>query len=578
MEKLATSLFILITVNLSSQISFEEKAIDLGIVCSYGGGVFSGGAVFYDFNQDGWDDISLATASGDSVYFYINNEGSFEQVVPSFVSDTLKVKQILWADFDNDGDKDLFTSGHWQSCKLYENDGDFNFTDITEESGITISGRPSQGAAWGDYNNDGFLDLYICTYDAALYNLKDLLYENNGNSTFTDVSEESGIEVANRAPFGVLFTEFEDDLFQDIYIANDRGDGNSMFNNNGDNTYANITLTSGGGIEMYSMTVTPLDFDNDGDEDYYFTNLAVWGSKFVENLGDQLFSEISEDAGVNWMHVGWGAVSLDADLDGDEDLFVSGMESDTLNGHDPSIFYENQNDGSFVEAAYDSFINDTIKSFSNARGDINNDGLPDFVVNNGAEVLATLWENTTITDNHYLKIKPIGVVSNKDGIGTSIKIYTNSGEMQYRYMHCGSGYMAQSAGYAWFGTGANTVVDSIELKWLSGIVDRLYSVDADQMISVQEGLGIVGVNEIKKEIFTLYPVPANDFIQVRVKDNIHIDNYVLFSQDGKSIKSGSVGNLEKEIKIDLSDLSIGQYFIELHANKKVHSQSFIISR
>lgn len=572
-------LILLILVSLSgyTQISFEEKALTLGIDCGYGGGTFSGGAVFYDFNGDGWDDITLATASGDSIYFYINNEGTFEQVIPSYIQDTLKVKQILWADYDNDGDKDLFTSGHWQSCKLYENDGDFNFTDVTEYAGITTTSKPAQGAAWGDYNNDGYLDLYICIYDAALYLLKDILYENNGDGTFTDVSNASGIQVANRAPFGLLFTDFTDDGYQDIYVAVDRGDGNTMLNNNGDNTFENITLTSGGGIEMYSMTATPLDFDNDGDEDYYFTNLGVWGSKFVENTGDLLFQEISEDAGVNWMHVGWGAVSLDADLDGDEDLFVSGMETGYEYDHDPSIFYENQGDGTFLEAAELDFLNDTIKSFSNARGDINNDGLPDFVVNNGDGYLVTLWENTTPTDNHYLKVKTNGTIGNLDGIGSSVTIYIN-GELQFRYRHCGSGYMAQSEDYAWFGTGTSILVDSIEVKWLSGLVDMIYDVGVDQMITVEEGQGLVGIQDHEKPSFSIFPNPANDRLSIRFSENLNDPHYTISDINGKILDNGRLSNTSSNQSIDVSEFPNGSYFINIISEEKTESKVFIIQR
>lgn len=552
--------FIFLFLNLTSQISFEEKAVELGIDRSYGIGNYGGGICFFDFNRDGWDDITMATGLGDSIYFYTNNNGVFEQIIPSPIPNTFRVKHILWADYDNDDDYDLFISAHAQPNRLYKNNGGLNFTDITVEAGIDTVSMYTTAATWGDFNNDGWLDLYITIYydDSSPYGNQ--LYMNNGDGTFTDIASTAGVTDLGGQTLGVVFSDFDNDGDQDLYLAVDRFTGNTVLVNNGDNTFEDVTQTCGGGIEMNAMCATPGDYDNDGDEDFYFSNDQPYGSKLAKNLGNGTFQEVAEEVGVDWEYIGWGSVFLDADLDGDLDLFLSGMTTGS-NNDESSIFYENLGDGTFIEGAEDSFQYDTIMSFSNATGDINNDGLLDIVVNNRKFIKVTLWENTTVTDKNFIKINLKGTVSNRDGIGSSIKVYTD-GTMQYRYTHCGSGYLAQNQGYSLFGLNEYNIIDSIEVKWLSGVIDVIYNIPVNQLITIEEGLGISGIdNKTKNDnYFRIFPNPTKDIIIIeRLRSDFEFTEIRLMNMEGRFIKSYDISHSQNRITLSLPNLPAGIY-------------------
>lgn len=558
-----------------SQIMFEETAVDLGINKGYGEGFFGGGISFFDFNNDGWDDITMATSLGDSVYFFKNNLGEFEQILPSLITNTSEINQVLWIDFDNDGDNDLFITAHNSVNKLYRNDGDLSMTDVSAEAGISEIVVESEGAAWGDYNNDGFLDLYVTNYNDVSVSISNVLYRNNGDGTFTNVSELANVTDTGKYPFQPLFTDFNNDGNQDIYIAMDRQDGNTVLKNAGNGLFADITADCGGGLSMWAMTITPGDFDNDGDDDYYFSNLPGHGSKLVKNLGDSQFTEVSEIANVNWQNLGWGAVFLDADLDGDIDLYQSGGHTG-INGTESNVFYENKGDGTFTEAAVESFGLDSVESFSNAIGDINNDGLPDIVVNNGAGYNVSVWQNTSNTAYHYLKVKPEGVISNKNGIGSRIYTYI-SGVYQMRYIYYGNGYLAQNMGYALFGLGQAEMVDSVVVEWLSGVRDVVYNIDSDQMITVIEGEGLVDMSEIQADHIKVFPNPCNDYIIIKFEAAARMIRAIsIWNLQGVMIKTIDVNSLSENLIVDTSTLPSGVYVIQFRIAHRTFSKKLNI--
>jgi len=564
-------------LNLKAQIIFNENAVDLGINKGYGSGFFGGGISFYDFNNDGWDDITMATSWGDSIYFYQNNQGVFQQIKPSLVTNTSEVNQILWVDYDNDGDNDLFVTSHNDLDKLYRNDGNLNMNDVTAAAGLSEIIEQSEGAAWGDYNNDGLPDLYISIYNDVTVSHANALYHNNGNGTFTNIAETANVADIGKYPFQPLFTDFNSDGNQDIYIAMDRQDSNTVLENMGDGFFMDITQYCGGGLSMWAMCITPGDFDNDGDDDYYFSNLPNHGSKLVANLGNSFFEEIAEFANVDWQGLGWGSVFLDADLDGDLDLFQSGGHTGQ-NETKSSVFYENSGDGTFFESAYESFEFDTVQSFSNATGDINNDGFPDIVVSNGAGFNVSLWKNTSPTTNNYLKVKPVGVLSNRNGIGSRIYTFID-GVSQYRYIYYGTGYLAQNKGYALFGLGQAELVDSVVIDWLSGKHDVLYNVEVNRMITVVEGDGIVGIpNKLKTQI-RIFPNPASNHLSIfNNGKTIRLINIDILYLNGIIIKSFDAHDLPKTLKLNISEIPSGVYLLRCVTNQGVFTEKLSIVR
>ena len=560
-------LSIFLVAKLHSQIFFNESAIVSGLECSFGSGFVGGGISFVDFDNDGWDDITLGTEDGQPVLFFKNINGSFAEVFPNLEDDSTQNKQVIWVDYDNDGDKDLYVSGYQTPNKLYRNDGNLNFSNVTLESGLSFFGINNFGATWGDYDNDGYLDIYLTIRDIDEPNR---LYRNNGDGTFTDQSIFAGISQTGHLSFTASFFDYDKDGWLDLYEANDRNwTTNILYRNNGDGTFTDVSVASGAGLRMDAMSTTIGDYNNDGWLDIYITNTfyiydeGEKGNVLLKNNGDGTFTNVAEVSGTIFNSTAWGAVFLDAENDRDLDLYVSGMfgvdEAPLL----PSAFYENLGDGIFEIPSGAGFQNDTEESYSNAIGDINNDGFADIVVLNEQSNLF-LWQNLChlFNSNNWLKIKLQGTVSNKDGIGSYIEVHTASGS-QYRYTVCGEGYLSQNSSSEFFGFGEETIVEYVKIKWLSGIEDIIYDVDVNQEISITEGDYQLSIDDNRISQVSLFPNPAKDIININSTESI--EKIVVYNTLLQIVYSKMID--AKSFEIDLSHLESGHYVVVLTSNE-----------
>jgi len=333
-------LFLFFSISFTIQLlaqTFVNRATDFGIVEGYGDlGLeeFGGGVSFYDFNGDGWDDLCFPSAAGDSLLFFHNNQGVFEKI-EGLVLETAATKQLLWADIDNDGDKDLLVTNYLAANRLYENDGNMNLTDITISAGFFLFPDPTYGATFGDYDSDGFLDLYITNRSNGVFDsFTNYLWKNNGNNTFTNVTIQTNTSDGMKVSFCATFIDINQNLHPDIYIANDRIAANTMFLNDG-NTFSDISFSSGTDTVINAMNVGSGDYNNDGHLDIYVTNTAE-GNVLYKNNGDETFTNVAATAGVEFNQVSWGANFFDYDNDGDLDLYVSSEEVE--DGKTNSIF------------------------------------------------------------------------------------------------------------------------------------------------------------------------------------------------------------------------------------------------
>ncbi|WP_222982947.1 FG-GAP-like repeat-containing protein [Flagellimonas meishanensis] len=453
-----------------------------------------------DYDNDGWDDITIPASSTKDFQFLRNNEGQFEIQSLPITSNGLQARQVTWVDFDNDGDNDFFATSDLGQCWFYRNDGSNNFTDILQSSGITLQSYPFWGVAWGDYNNDGFLDPFLMVRDPILV-AHNLLYRNNGDGTFTDVTEVAGLNLIGEMTQSASFFDYDRDGFQDLILANDKDlIKNVLYRNNGDGTFQDVSIISNMDLEMDGMSTTISDYDNDGFLDVYITNIyppdivtSVFGNAFMRNNGDGTFTNIAQNNGTRFDSFGWGAVFLDSENDGDLDLFVDG-HLDGTQGRISSAYYENDGSGNYTIPQDSGFENDMAASYGNAIGDIQNDGLPDIVVINIEDEPLDVWENKTATQNNWLKIKLLGTSSNRMGVGSYIKVAVGD-KTYYRYTLCGEGYIGQNSTYEFFGLGPATNVDSIEVTWLSGTVDLIVNVEANQAITITEGSNEIEVDD-----------------------------------------------------------------------------------
>jgi hypothetical protein len=498
MKTFLLALFVLCSMMVSAQ-PFTKLTHQIGLIDTTGGEPYlrpqwGTGISAADFNSDGLDDLTFATGRGRPTLFYQNNgDGTFTKVFPTgnILEHTVETKGILWADIDNDGDKDCYITGFKNQNHLYRNNGNLDFTDITTVSGLPLQNDWTWGATFGDYDNDGYLDLYVCNRQEN--DFTNFLYRNKGNNTFLDVTSETQTSDMMRLSFMATFWDYNNDGFQDIIIANDRlWHPNTLLKNNGPGLpFTDVSVTSGIFEFMDAMNVGVGDFNNDGFDDVYITNSSISDTMvnhLMRNNGNGGFENIAIQAGIDFDQFSWAGNWLDYDNDMDLDMYVS-SSSNALPVTQNSILFESQ----LMDFQTEQFLNPwpsgfagDVAGYCHVICDFDEDGHPDIVSSYGGEDTIALFRNEVINNNHWVKVGLQGVISNRDGIGCRAEAWMN-GQKIMRYKHCGEAYISQNSDFLHFGLGNNTVVDSIVIRWLSGVVDVLINPAIDQKHIITEG-------------------------------------------------------------------------------------------
>jgi len=491
------------------------------------------GCAFLDFDCDGYLDIYFVNGgllpefkpNGDvrNALYRNNRDGTFTDVTEKAgVQGHGYGMGVVAGDYNNDGLPDLFVT-NFNSSILYHNNGDGTFTDVTDKAGVNNK-KWGTSAAFFDYDNDGLLDLFVCNYvdlslDNNIYcgsypNLRTYcspenfkgtactLYHNNGDGTFTDVSQRAGIARARGKSLGVVTADFNDDGYQDIYVANDEV-ANFLFLNNKDGTFQEIATLAGAGYTangkaQSGMGVAAGDYDGDGRLDIIVTNLSFEGYTLFHNDGNETFSDTSFPSGVgapSLLLTGWGVGFTDYDNDGDEDIFaVNGHVMDNVQRLSPDLRYleptlllENV-DGKYVNATphHGESLSVPRPSRGLAFGDFNNDGNVDILIGN-CNGLPTLLRNDARTGNHWLMILAVGKKSNREGIGLKVRV-TAGGKTQTKEIVGGGSYLSSNDRRLHFGLGNNDRIERIEARWPSGTIQVLENVPANQILNMAEPL------------------------------------------------------------------------------------------
>ena len=523
----------------SGNISFVERAAEAGIVFEHvrddavinlGGGAAAG-----DYNGDGYLDIYLTNSVGPNSLYRNDGDGTFTDVAQTAgVADSDATSYgIGWADYDNDGDLDLFVASFGAS-KLFRNEGpargNVTFSDVTSQAGVgdPDANHRTMGVAWGDYNADGFLDLLVVrhlveiggklaldTAGLARASRPMALYHNNGDGTFSNVTGLLSEDLDYPSPvkgagFKPAFIDYDNDGDQDLYIINDFGAANypnvlwrnDGIGESGDVTFTDVSKESGTDLAIFGMGMATGDYDNDGDLDWFLTDIGA--SEFLENQGDGTFLNQTERTGTgrgaiprNWFDdnsVGWGTVFTDFDNDGLLDLYVVAgqMDNDPCFNmlHQPNAVFVNNGNGTFTDVSASSGADDPATGRGVAHGDFNNDGRTDLLVVNlgladGSPGVARLFENVSTEPNHWLDVVTIGTTSNRSGVGAKITV-TAGGFSQMREVGASQSHMSHSVVPAHFGLGTSDQVDSIQISWPSGRTQRLRDVEVDRTLIVTE--------------------------------------------------------------------------------------------
>lgn len=497
------------------------------------------GGLFFDFDGDGWLDIfvvdggSLAdgqvAARARNALYRNNRDGTFADVTARSGLQPLRYGMgACAADYDNDGHADLYLTG-FEGNALYRNNGDGTFTDVTAQAGAGIRSW-STSCAWGDFNKDGFLDLYVANYvDFGMNNnqfcgdvvqrvraychpnvyggLPDVLLRNNGDGTFSDVSQQAGVANPSNG-LGVVVGDYDNDGWPDIYVANDsvpnflyRNLGNGRFEEVGQ--WAGVAVNRNGRPEA-GMGTDFGDIDNDGLLDIFVTNLDWETNTLYHNQGKGLFVDATAESGLgepSLPMVGFGTAFVDLDNDGLLDIAVTNGNvldnakffREAASYEQPKHLYHNLGGGKFREVSTASgpgFATLTVGRGLYA-GDFDNDGDLDLLItNNGQRV--ELLRNDSIRKAgraNALLLRTVGTKSNRDGVGARITL-TAGGTRQIREVKAGSSYLGQNDMRVHFGLGRAARAERIEVRWPSGVVDVLEDVQANQILTISEGRGI----------------------------------------------------------------------------------------
>jgi len=525
---------------------FTRQDGNFSIVGSYGAGAsFGGGAIsFADFNNDGLDDLTFGTFSGFNPVFYENTGDGYAKVNPPFVSNNYDQRQIIWVDYDNDGDNDIYITALDGPNLLYENDGNMSFTDVSATRGLSSQNVLTEGASFADINRDGYLDLYVCNYDddgITLNGIENEMYRwQPQTNSYVDVTLSSGTGNGARTSFCTAFFDMDMDNDLDLYVINDYLPfENTLYMNMGNFQFVDVSIPSQTNIAIEAMNAGISDFDRDGDFDIYITD--VHQAVLLKNNGDNTFTDFAVQAGVAADTWSWGGNFFDYDNDQDDDLYVSSQVSTA-----PNYFYVNNNDGTFSEP----FVNsngitgqDTVEMISNAIGDINNDGKLDIAINSRDNNNFRLYVNHELSSNNFIKLSLEGTSSNRDAFGAYVEVWVD-GLKTIQHKHSSIAFQCQNSDYLHFGIGQATMVDSVVVKWPYGNnQDIVYAADilVNGMNEIQEGSGLVSSYTLEictnTHSLVIDPIPSQTYgaIQQLESDGEVLNGNVVLFQSETSI-------------------------------------------
>jgi hypothetical protein len=529
-----------------SRIRFDNVASAAGIDFRHVNGataerhlheIMGSGGLFFDYNDDGWVDVFLvdggsltdsAVARGARHRLYRNRgNGTFEDVAAtSGITHREYGMGTCAADYDNDGWIDLYVTNVGPNA-LYHNSGGKKFTDVTRVAGVDAGAVFSASCAFADIDRDGHVDLFVTNYvDARLENnifcgdpakrfriychpltftpLPSVLYRNNGDGTFSDISRQAGIFEHRGNGLGVVFGDYDDDGWMDLFVAND-STPNFLYHNERGRGFQEVALPAGVSVASDGMTRAGMgtdfgDYDGDGRLDLFVTNHETEAHTLFRNLGGGLFEDVTFKSGVGTPtlpFVGFGTLFLDHDHDGDLDLAVVNGHVMNSPGHvrpgateaQRKLLFRNDA-GRLTEVGRLSGPGFAVEKVGRTltAGDIDNDGDLDLLVTNNGDTV-DLLRNESARDNTAVILRLVGTRSNRNAIGARVRLTTGK-TTQVREVKAGSSYLGQHDLRLHFGLGRSTRIDRIEVRWPAGATEVVENLAVNQIVTIVEGKGV----------------------------------------------------------------------------------------
>jgi enediyne biosynthesis protein E4 len=538
----------------NAAVTFSNIAVQAGINFKHENGAtpqkympetMGAGGLIFDYDSDGWPDIFLVNggsfadpkvAAAARHRLYRNNgNGKFTDVTAtSGIAVSDYAMGACSADFDNDGWPDLYVTGV-RSNKLYRNNGGQGFVDVTAKSGTGGAGLWSSSCAFADIDNDGDVDLFVTNYvdftpdnnkyctagpnirtychPNVYHSLPDILYRNNGDGTFSDITKEAGIYRTDGNGLGVVFGDYDNDGWTDIYVANDSVP-NFLFHNKGKGIFEEVgfwagVAVGGEGRPLAGMGTDMGDINGDGLLDIFVTNLDRETHSLYRNQGKGLFANVTFESGVGQVtlpFVGFGTAFFDYDNDSDLDLAIANGDiidnvslfRDNTSHEQRNLLLQNDGTGKFRDVGQTSGPGFALKKVSRTLvvGDLDNDGDLDILIGNNGQT-ADLLRNDGGNRNNALLIRTIGSKSNRDGIGAQLRLSVG-GKVLMRYVKAGSSYQGQNDLRVHFGLAGAQQADSLEILWPGGSVEKVGAIKANQIVTVTEGRGITRQEPLRR--------------------------------------------------------------------------------
>ena len=461
------------------EVDSTFSQVTLGQIATDGGD--STGVSWSDYDGDGYLDLFVSNFGTPRNFLYRNNgDETFTRVESApLTTDIMNAEGCVWADFDNDGDLDLFVSvGLGANDVLYRNDGSGVFTRLTNTPPVQ-SGGNSRGCAWADYDQDGWVDLFVANEKLQ----KNFLFHNNGSNGFTRILTGAiAMDVGNS--YGCCWGDYDNDGYPDLFVAYNGG-RSYLYHNRGNGTF--LKVTNGVIVTNIANSASGAwgDYDNDGYLDLFVANLGQKNFLYHNN-GDGTFSSITNSGIGQEASYSWGGAWEDYDNDGYLDLFVANGQPNGTGVKD--YLFRNAGDGTFIKVTRGSLVSDSAAGDGCAWGDYNNDGFVDLFVSNINGQNNFLYRNNG-NSNHWLTVRCDGRVSNRAAIGARLELtaeINGKSVRQIREISGGSGYGSQNDLRAHFGVGQATNVSSLRIRWPSGMVQDFVNLGVDQLLVVRE--------------------------------------------------------------------------------------------
>lgn len=574
MKLLYTFLFFVCCFSLTSQAIFLDKTLTAGFPNTQKNHGISIG----DYNNDGHDDVFVSRYREEARNgLYRNNgDGTFTDVSNILGDNSLHTYTALWVDIDNDGLLDLFLGNSWDEANvLYKNNGDGTFADVTEWAGIENSVKPRSINA-GDLNGDGYLDIYINNFRE-----ENQLFINQGNGQFEDHVEISGTRNQDNA-MGVVLFDYDLDEDLDMYLTFD-GQPYILFQNDGKANFTDVSQQAGVNYDGNGMGVDIADINQDGLLDIYVTNLDE--NTLLQGQGGGVYKDISTSAGIQDLGMGWGINFFDYNNDTYPDIYIVNEY-----GYSPydNVLYKNLGNDSFQIVS-----NNTLASrhgaFGSACGDLNDDGRVDLLVANSTHSIQ-YFQNESNT-GHWVKFKLIDQIENRFAIGARVKVYLSNNKILTDQITAGSSYASQSSSTLHFGLGEETAIEKISITWPDGSIEEYSNLVGDEyyLIVKNEGLDFFD-HDVYSNLFNkvtstvtiadaqikIYPNPAQTNVKLEFlhtsKDDFQIS---LLNLTGISMPIHSRFN-NQTLELDISHLPNGVYFVNIQKGNNFHTEKIVV--